>query len=391
MVFDLFLLGRNTLDLETSGQGFARRTSQFAWALLVMGFVILSTNYPLGSTVLFNPMLSALNYLWARHNPNARVSLFGLVTLPANLLPYAYLGFDVLRGGLPLAMQSATGLLAGHAWWVLAEAAQGGNPEGPARRLATPPGWLQALLPDSVAPEDVAAQAARDAPGGAGGRVASRAWGGTAFAPRGRNFGDGQGVGAWASGGGAAGQTIGGSGAGAATRGGSSWLPNFLGGGGGGGSTASTSTSATPAHRRDALLEATERRLRAQRESSIAGRNERAAPSGPAVVQGQAGGPSGGSTYSSGVPAASASSATLRSRTTGSGGGTGRLQHGQGRGGDSDEEEELDASSSGGAVAEQRRAEPRGGSGSKSAGGSGSGAADNGGGHQWGTGQRLGE
>lgn len=86
MLFDLFLLGRNVMDLETNAP-FYRRTSDFVWALVVIGSLLLATNYPLQSTVLFNPMLMSFNYLWARNNANATVSMFGLVSCPASLLP----------------------------------------------------------------------------------------------------------------------------------------------------------------------------------------------------------------------------------------------------------------------------------------------------------------
>lgn len=85
VLFDLFMLGRNSLDLEVNH--FYRGTADYVWALLLVGTGILATNYPLQSTVLFAPMLMALTYLWSRANPTASVSIFGLVTCPAHLLP----------------------------------------------------------------------------------------------------------------------------------------------------------------------------------------------------------------------------------------------------------------------------------------------------------------
>lgn len=85
LLFDLFMLGKNMLDLEVNH--FYRNTADFSWALIVIGALIMGTNHPLKATVLFRPLLSAINYLWARSNPTASVSLFGFVTVPALLLP----------------------------------------------------------------------------------------------------------------------------------------------------------------------------------------------------------------------------------------------------------------------------------------------------------------
>lgn len=85
VLFDFFMLGRNMLDLEVNH--FYRDTADFTWALTVIATLIIAINHPLQSTVLFRPLLSATTYLWARSNPTSSVSLFGLVSVPALLLP----------------------------------------------------------------------------------------------------------------------------------------------------------------------------------------------------------------------------------------------------------------------------------------------------------------
>ncbi|CAO1613117.1 unnamed protein product [Parajaminaea phylloscopi] len=426
LIFDLFLLGRNSLDLEVNA--YYRRTSEYAWTLLIVATLIVGTNYPLQSTVLFNPLLMALNYLWARNNPTASVSLFGLVSCPAPLLPYAYLLFDLLRGGPGMAVQSATGILAAHIYYYLQQvlpATDGGR--GP-RLLPPPPAFLRRLLPDSVDPANAAAQAQRDSGRSAagGGRVLSTGWGGTAFAPRGREFGDGQtgwGGGPGGGGGSTGGQTIGSDGS--ASRGGASetstggWLSSLFNGGRSSGSSTSATKSGDSAEQRRALLEATERRLRAQRDNSIAGRHAAAAAAaGPSssssssdsnmVQQGAAGRGTVGSTATN---SASSASPSIRSRfatagvSTASGAtSSSHTSSRRQRRMDTDEEnedgeEQLDASGSGGSVAEQRWAEPSSSygdrntrSGRDSDRGTEANSTTHGGqGHQWGQGQRLGE
>lgn len=412
VIFDLFLLGRNSLDLEVNA--YYRRTADYTWSLLIVNALIVATNYPLQSTVLFNPMLMALNYLWARNNPSASVSLFGLVTCPAPLLPYAYLLFDLLRGGMGLAVQSATGILSAHIYYYLSTVLPATNGGRGPNLLPAAPAMLRRLLPDSVDPAFANAPRSdgRDsgtASASGGGRVLSTQWGGTAFAPRGREFGDGQTN--WGGGNSASGQTIGSSGSGSGSSsssssgsggGGAGWL-SFLnrsrGGQTGSSSTLSTAPKTNAAAQRQAMLEATERRLRAQRENSIAGRNEAAAArnahaqttAASSPVEGRAGTSSFGSTATprpptnaaaprttEGPPSASAS--TLRSRFASSARSNSEDQ----------DEQHLDASGSGGSVAEERRPDKDHKSGASQQSQQTT-QQDGDGEYRWGPGQRLGE
>lgn len=136
------------------------------------------------------------------------------------------------------------------------------------------------------------------------------------FAPRGRSIGDGSssstGEASW-----------------------SSYLPSFLRGSGAGSSSGSAATSrglssaesAQQARKRSALLEATEKRLRAQRENSIAGRNAAAAKT--SAMPSSLG--EGKSVHSSAVTG-EAQESTVRARTVGGGSGSGSAQDkGKGR------------------------------------------------------------
>ena len=58
LLFDVFLLYRNSSDLELNH--FGRRTADYTWSLLVMGTLILAANYPLGAPIFFTPLLNAL-------------------------------------------------------------------------------------------------------------------------------------------------------------------------------------------------------------------------------------------------------------------------------------------------------------------------------------------
>lgn len=386
LLFDIFLLLRNSTDLETNK--FYRKTADYAWALILVGSLIVATNYPLKSPVLFNPLLMAIVYLWSRANPHSNVSLFGLINCPAKYLPYAYLLFDLLRGGMPYAIQSATGLFSAHIYYFLKEVLPATNGGRGPNYLPNTPTFLQNLLRDSPDP-NVQGQEAQQ-----GGSVRSTAWGGTAFAPAGRSFGDGANASPSTGG-----QRLG-SNSGGGLR---SWLP-FGGGNAGASATNSGHTGLTgqPRPDREAMLAAAEARLRSLRYNSIAGRNQAASAAASQAAnsseararassasQNQAPSASAGSTLSG----SQASRTTARSQTgteavrraaaggSAVGGSSRSISFGESKKKTADEDQET-ASGSGGRVAEIRRAP--------------SGNADQGEQddddveHSWGSGQRLG-
>ncbi|EPQ29804.1 uncharacterized protein PFL1_02477 [Pseudozyma flocculosa PF-1] len=339
-LFDSFLLFRNSSDLELSH--FARRTADYAWSLIVMGAAILATNYPLQSPVLFSPMLNALTYLWSRTNPDGRVSFFGFITIPAPWLPYAYLFLDLVRGGPSLMIQSGTGIISAHLYWLLAEiwpATNGGR--GP--RLLETPALLRRLLPDSQDPS-MAGQNIGD-------RQGRRTGAGTAWnaATRGNRLGDGvarqQGPGLWTS----IRRSIpspGWNGLGIWRR------------------PRDTSARAGTGPDREAMLAAAERRLRAQQANSIVGRNLSSSLSSASTAQvprPQPAGSNADATSSSSVNArASNPSASAAVRRTAAASGQGNvIGFGQLRDSSAKPEDgEEDHSSSGGRVAEKRRKAP---------------------------------
>lgn len=270
------------------------------------------------------------------------MNFFGVVTVPAKWVPYAYLGMDLLRGGLDLAIQSATGLLAAHGYVMLTQAHEGARGRGGwASFLVEPPALLQQLLPDSVDP----ALGPGPTPTGGAGRSTGF---GSAFAPRGRSFGEGN-----------SGRTLAGSGRSSASgTGGGIWSRVT-----GLGSGSSTSRTQAPPSRDD-ILAAAERRLRAQADSSIIGRHNRStasAGSSSAVPSSSAGSSaplaSGKESRTSALPPSTPSEAVRRTAAGTSQAFTfGQLAAREEKSKDPNTQE--DASGSGGRVAEQRREKP---------------------------------
>lgn len=358
-LFDIFMLYRNSNDLETDF--FFRKTSEYVWALGIINTLILATNYPLQSTVLFSPFTMAIVYLWSRANPNSKVSFFGLINCPAPYLPYAYLFLDLLRGGMPLAIQSSTGIASAHIYYFLREilpATNGGR--GP-RFLPSAPSWLRSLLPDSL---DPATQGQAPPPGG---QIRTTGWGGTAFAPAGRTWGDGQAAAPTTGG-----QRLDSGGQGLISRIGS-WLPVGWRRGGTAVGSSSGGGGISSGPDREAMLAAAEARLRTLRENSIAGRNQAASSlarqaansreaqarqnrPAPQAAAGTVLG-AGADAKSSSVQAAASEGSNQVRRTAAAGGPSSRaFNFGQYRGkGEEEGEEDLTASGSGGRVAEIRK------------------------------------
>ncbi|EST05749.1 Derlin [Kalmanozyma brasiliensis GHG001] len=373
LLFDLFILYRNSNDLELNH--FGRRTADYTWSLLVMGVIILATNYPLGSPIFFGPLLNALVYVWARANPSSIVSFFGMVNVPARWLPYVNIGLDLLQGGPGLAIQSGTGLLAGYVYWLLDQvlpARRGGGGRGGGRggSYIPTPGFLYRLMPDSVDPA-LAGHAMGD-------RNARRVAGGTAWnaaRDRGHRLSD------RSSGSATPRPTSIASALGAGVRSTMSAVNPFA------GRSTSTRTNAGP--NREEMLAAAERRLRASQGNSIVGRN---ASERPAKA---AGSNTPGTTSLNARPGAGDSTTNLRKTAAASGQSNmftfGQLAEKQGSGKEAKEE---DHSSSGGAVAEQRWGQGGKGKGKARDSDDEGDAGKSGGstGYSWGTGgQRLGD
>ncbi|KDE09166.1 hypothetical protein MVLG_00488 [Microbotryum lychnidis-dioicae p1A1 Lamole] len=118
LLFDTFMLFRGLNDLEESH--FQRRTADFVWALIIIAGGVMGTNYPLRTMVFFRPFLLAVTHLWAQTNAQNRVSLFGIINLPAPYFPFALILLDLVQAGPSLAIQSATGVVAAHAYYFLA-------------------------------------------------------------------------------------------------------------------------------------------------------------------------------------------------------------------------------------------------------------------------------
>ncbi|KAL5637706.1 hypothetical protein ACGC1H_002092 [Rhizoctonia solani] len=116
-IFDMLMLYRASNELEEAL--FGGHSADYAWHLLVSGAAIMGLNMPLGTLIFFRPLLHLLVYRAARSNPEAQVSLFGLISIKNIYFPFVMLGMDLVSGGPPALIQSLTGVIASHIWFML--------------------------------------------------------------------------------------------------------------------------------------------------------------------------------------------------------------------------------------------------------------------------------
>ncbi|GAA5908190.1 hypothetical protein JCM6882_005968 [Rhodosporidiobolus microsporus] len=162
LVFNLIMLYRSLVDLEQSH--FGGRLAEMTWAFVLMCGGIIAANTPLQTPFLFNPFLMAVIHLWGQTNPTNRVSLYGIVNIPAPYFSFAMLGMDLLNGGPPAVLVSFTGMVAAHAYYFLSTILprQNGGRQSPLiASLLTPPAFLVRHLGNGAAAPPSAASGFR--------------------------------------------------------------------------------------------------------------------------------------------------------------------------------------------------------------------------------------
>ncbi|THH10630.1 hypothetical protein EW145_g1211 [Phellinidium pouzarii] len=132
---------RNSDSLESSH--YSGRSADYAWQLILNTCGLLALNMPLGSMLHFRPLLLSLVTLSARLTPHARTSIFGLITLSHEYLPYALVAMDLVMTGPSAAATSLTGVISGYAWWYLVHNIDAGRPGA---EFARAPAWLKGLI-----------------------------------------------------------------------------------------------------------------------------------------------------------------------------------------------------------------------------------------------------
>ncbi|KAI4332809.1 hypothetical protein L6164_017688 [Bauhinia variegata] len=113
----LIMIARYGVSLERGP--FDKRTADYVWmfvfgalSLLVIALVPFFRSPFLGVSLVF-----MIIYIWSREFPNARINIYGLVSLKGFYLPWAMLVLDLIFGN-PI-MPDIIGMLAGHLYYFL--------------------------------------------------------------------------------------------------------------------------------------------------------------------------------------------------------------------------------------------------------------------------------
>jgi Derlin-2/3 len=78
--------------------------------------------------------------------PGAQTSLFGLVTLPVNYLPYIMVGTDLLKGAPHAAVIALPGVVVGHMWWWSMWGSAVGGTGGVLEPWSEAPMWMKKYM-----------------------------------------------------------------------------------------------------------------------------------------------------------------------------------------------------------------------------------------------------
>ncbi|TKA73182.1 hypothetical protein B0A49_02760 [Cryomyces minteri] len=139
LLFHVFFLQRYARMLEESS---GRSSATFAW-LLFYAITTLLAIAPLFSMAFLGTALSStLVYIWARRNPDTRLSFLGLLVFRAPFLPWVLIAFSVvLHGHWP--KDEIAGLVVGHFWYYFSDIYPALHNN---QRPLDPPDWWRRLF-----------------------------------------------------------------------------------------------------------------------------------------------------------------------------------------------------------------------------------------------------
>ncbi|WJX30462.1 ER-associated protein degradation protein [Trifolium repens] len=115
--FRLIMIARYGVALERGP--FDKRTADYVWMLLfgALSLLVMAAIPYLWSPFMGISLVFMIVYVWSREFPNARINIYGLVTLKGFYLPWAMLALDLIFGN-PL-KADILGMVAGHLYYFL--------------------------------------------------------------------------------------------------------------------------------------------------------------------------------------------------------------------------------------------------------------------------------
>ncbi|KDP22457.1 hypothetical protein JCGZ_26288 [Jatropha curcas] len=138
--FRLIIIAKYGVSLERGP--FDKRSADFVWmflfgalSLLVMAAIPLLWSPFMGVSLVF-----MIIYIWGREFPNARINLYGVVSLKGFYLPWAMLALDLIFGN-PL-KPDILGMIAGHLYYFLTVL----HPLSGGKYILKTPFWVHKLV-----------------------------------------------------------------------------------------------------------------------------------------------------------------------------------------------------------------------------------------------------
>lgn len=139
LIYHVFFLQRYSRLLEESS---GRSPAYFAWLMFYAASALLIISPFLSLPFLGTALSSSLVYIWARRNPDTRLSFLGLLTFSAPYLPWVLMAFSlVVYQTVP--KDEILGVAVGHVWYFFNDVyptLHGGH------RPLDPPGWWHRLF-----------------------------------------------------------------------------------------------------------------------------------------------------------------------------------------------------------------------------------------------------
>ncbi|KAJ7949485.1 Derlin [Quillaja saponaria] len=113
----LIMIARYGVSLERGP--FDKRTADYVWMLIfgALSLLVMAAVPFLWSPFMGVSLVFMIIYIWGREFPNARISIYGLVSLKGFYLPWAMLALDLIFGN-PI-KPDILGMLAGHLYYFL--------------------------------------------------------------------------------------------------------------------------------------------------------------------------------------------------------------------------------------------------------------------------------
>mmetsp|Transcript_2133 Transcript_2133/g.7591 ORF Transcript_2133/g.7591 Transcript_2133/m.7591 type:complete len:238 (+) Transcript_2133:120-833(+) len=122
---------------------YEHRTADYAFMLLFGMASLLPLAYLTSMYFTAIPLIFMALYVWSRYNPDANVSIWGVLKLKAFYLPWALLGLGFLLGHNP--MNDLAGILVGHLYYFLHVL----HPRRTGKAILVTPQWLRKALSDA--------------------------------------------------------------------------------------------------------------------------------------------------------------------------------------------------------------------------------------------------